>query len=243
MNFGTPVPLLLGIFLVLTAVALFFLDKLKPGYERDVDKVFAVLFLLSGIFLLANLQMELLASFQQMIMVGMLLTLLIQNIQSRNPKSGRFDQSPGYEGGPGRDNYRPSRPSRPSYRPDPITNVRAELDMGGMPPDPRSSRSRPMLGSRDDRLPPRSPYPQESYPDSFSDGPSERSNIPPNGSDYAGPASADDYYGGGSSSRSDGRNDERVRRRRPSRSRSDLNDRYRLQGNPTRPDYPPERDY
>ncbi|MEO0351241.1 MAG: Ycf66 family protein, partial [Cyanobacteria bacterium P01_A01_bin.15] len=39
MNFGTPVPLLVGLILILGAVGLFFLDKIKPGYERSSDKV------------------------------------------------------------------------------------------------------------------------------------------------------------------------------------------------------------
>ena len=72
MNFGTPVPLLLGIFMVISSVALFFLERLKPGYERDSDKVYAILFLLSGVFLLVNLGMDVISSFQQMLLAGML---------------------------------------------------------------------------------------------------------------------------------------------------------------------------
>ena len=70
MNFGTPVPLLLGIFMVLGAVALFFLDRLKPGYGRDSDRVYAILFLIAGVILLGNLNMDVILSFQQMIVVG-----------------------------------------------------------------------------------------------------------------------------------------------------------------------------
>jgi hypothetical protein len=87
-NFGTPVPLLLGIFMVICSVALFFLDRLKPGYERDSDKVYAILFLVSGVFMLGNLTMDLIPSFQQMLMVGMLVSLMIQNIGSRTPSYG-----------------------------------------------------------------------------------------------------------------------------------------------------------
>ena len=83
-NFGTPVPLLVGLILILGAVGLFFLDKLKPGYERSSDKVYSILLLLSGIFLLAHLNMELLASFQQVMLVGMLTTLIINDISKRD---------------------------------------------------------------------------------------------------------------------------------------------------------------
>lgn len=89
MNFGTPVPLLVGLILILGAVGLFFLDKLKPGYERSSDKVYSLLLLLSGIFLLAHLNMELLASFQQVMLVGMLTTLIINDITKRESNRNR----------------------------------------------------------------------------------------------------------------------------------------------------------
>ncbi|MEM9807967.1 MAG: Ycf66 family protein [Cyanobacteria bacterium P01_D01_bin.56] len=89
MNFGTPVPLLVGLILILGAVGLFFLDKLKPGYERSSDKVYSILLLLSGIFLLAHLNMELLASFQQVMLVGMLTTLIINDISKRDSNRTR----------------------------------------------------------------------------------------------------------------------------------------------------------
>ena len=87
MNFGTPVPLLIGIVLILGALALFFLERFKPGYERDSDKVYAVLLMISGLFLLTQLNMELLASFQQLLMGGMLTTLLIETVRNRLPRT------------------------------------------------------------------------------------------------------------------------------------------------------------
>jgi len=249
-NFGTPVPLLLGIFLVLSSVILFFLENLKPGYGRDSDKIFAVLFLLSGVFLLSDLQMNLLHSFQQMIMVGMLVTLMIQAIQGRSPRSA--PDSGGSYGG-GRDGYGPpSRPRRTPYSPGPMTNVRAELDMRGIPPMPperRPERPRPMLEGRGDRRPSSDPsYSQErygpegGYPNSY-DGDYGRDL----GSDGE-RRSPDPGYSGDSSYYPDvpPRDDGRVRRRRPSsRNRGDSRDRYRLsQDSLRRPDYPPpSRDY
>lgn len=148
MNFGTPVPLLIGIVLILGGVALFFIDRLKPGYGRDSDKVYAVLWLISGVFLLGHLNMELLASFQQLLMAGMLITVTIQNVYSRTPRDDRYaPQNAG--GGGGRDDYyRPSRTQ--DYRGGgPRMNVRAELDNEG-PYRPRFPEDRRMIGGRDE---------------------------------------------------------------------------------------------
>lgn len=145
MNFGTPVPLLVGLILILGAVGLFFLDKLKPGYERSSDKVYSILLLLSGIFLLAHLNMELLASFQQVMLVGMLTTLIINDISKRdsNRNSARSIER---EGPPRRYDERPRRV------------YRAELDDWDAPPGPSqqripSDRYRDSYG--DDRYEPR----------------------------------------------------------------------------------------
>ena len=122
MNFGTPVPLLIGLVLVISAIALFFLDKLKPGYGRDSDKVYAGLLLLSGVFLLGHLTMELIPSFQQLLMSGMLIALLLENIRNRAalPEGGRREESRPPSRGD-------SRPSRRVYR--------AELDDYGQRDD------------------------------------------------------------------------------------------------------------
>lgn len=151
MNFGTPVPLLLGIILIVSAIGLFFLDRLKPGYERDSDKVYAILSLISGLFLLGNLTMELIPAFQQIIMVGMYIALMVQNIGSRSPRDSRPMPQASYEGPAGRPGYRPGRSNRPPARPYGQQNVRAELDRERIAPDSRFSPAKPMLGSRDGR--------------------------------------------------------------------------------------------
>ena len=167
MNFGTPVPLLIGIILILGALALFFLERFRPGYERDSDKVYAVLLLISGLFLLAHLDMELLASFQQLLMAGMLTALLIESIRNRLPRT---------------DPLRPpldNRPPRPQYdnRPPSRRVYRAELDDRGMPlrdrpytpprmapaPDPRMTSARDTTYRRDDYQEQRPRQPYEEY--------------------------------------------------------------------------------
>ncbi len=143
MNFGTPVPLLIGIILILGALALFFLEKIRPGYQRDSDKVYAVLLMVSGLFLLAHLDMELLASFQQLLMGGMLTALLIESIRSRLPRTEPMQ--PPLDNRPPRPRYDERPPSRRVYR--------AELDDRGLP-----LRDRPyppqMAPARDSRMAP-----------------------------------------------------------------------------------------
>ncbi|RZM81985.1 Ycf66 family protein [Leptolyngbya iicbica] len=178
MNFGTPVPLLIGIVLILGGVALFFVDRLKPGYGRDSDKVYAVLWLISGVFLLGHLNMELLASFQQLIMAGMLITVTIQSVNARTPREDRYAPQPA---GGGRDDYyRPSRPPQDYRGSSPRMNVRAELDNEG-PYRPRFPEDRRMIGGRDEP-PRRSGYYDEGYDDRYGASPGgygDRS-MPPN---------------------------------------------------------------
>lgn len=215
MNFGTPVPLLLGIFLIVGAVLLFFLDKVRPGYQRDSDKVYAVLFLLSGIFLLGQLTMELIPSFQQILMVGMLTSLMIQNVTSRSPGGDRYSRQPAPDAPSGRDSY---RNSRPAYGPSGRANVQAELDRRDIPPGSRYPRpslrpyEEPMArpDSRSDYGPPDDyrDYPERSPEDEPSEGRDPRVGQP--------------YYS------ETPRSDMRLRRRRPTKFRGEVSDRYRL---------------
>ncbi len=151
MNFGTPVPLLIGIILILGALALFFLDKFRPGYERDADKVYAVLLMISGLFLLAHLDMELLASFQQLLMAGMLTTLLVESIRSRDPRENILREP--------MNDRRPPRPPRYDERPPVRRGYRAELDeRSDFRPEFRDRPAQPRMN------PSPSPYPQAAYP-------------------------------------------------------------------------------
>lgn len=171
MNFGTPVPLLIGIVLIVGAIALFFVDQLKPGYGRSSDRVYAVLWLISGVFLLGHLNMELLASFQQLLMAGMLIAITVENVLSRRPKDDRYAPQRAPEPPP--QPYRPSRgPGGGGYRTSPRMNVRAELDNEPSLRDGYGSDRR-MLGGRNDRAAygDRAAYYPEDYPERYDDRP------------------------------------------------------------------------
>ena len=261
MNFGTPVPLLLGIFMVICGVALFFLERLKPGYERDSDKVYAILFLLSGVFLLGNLGMDVISSFQQMLLVGMVVSLMIQNINSRTPlaKTGFQGDGGDFGGGGGYRSPRGSRP--PAYAPDNRANLRAELDRRDYGPADPYNRPRPMLEGRGE--PSGRPYNADVYGDgrsmrpddrpmgdrpidrSMGDRPMDRPMDRPTGDrPMDRPANdrplIDDPYGPENYGGPTRPADERLRRRRPPKNRSEYNDRFR--NDPGMPPYRPDRD-
>ncbi len=118
MGIGTPVALLVGMLLVLGAVGLFFFDKIRPAYARDSDKVYAAFILVAGLVTLVNWGMEAGPSFLMFVMSGMLTTLLIENIRSREPRVA--ETLPPYD----------KRPQRPRYneRPPVQRGYRAEID-------------------------------------------------------------------------------------------------------------------
>lgn len=149
----TPVSLLVGIILILGALALFFLDKIRPGYARDTDKVYAVLLLISGVLSLGHLTAGVTESFQLMLMTGMLFTLVLESIRNREPMieptNNRMD----------------NRPPRPRYdeRPPSRRVYRAELDERA---DPRREQAYPprMAPSQDPRIAPiRDEYRRNEY--------------------------------------------------------------------------------
>nr|WP_275072602.1 Ycf66 family protein [Petrachloros mirabilis] len=170
----------MGIVLIICAVALFFIDRLKPGYERDSDKIYAILLLISALVLLTHWNMELTLSFQQMIMAGMLATLLIENIRNRVPRGNV--RSPESVPPARPEDYRPSR-SRAAYDEPMRANVHAALEDDYLAED-QFARARRIRG--EGRGEPRPTYRQESYrQDTYLEDipeepqPSRRSRRPP----------------------------------------------------------------
>jgi Ycf66 protein N-terminus len=147
-GFGTPVPLLVGIVLILIGIGLLFLDTFKPGYKRDSDTVYAILFMLAGLFALLSWQADFQMAMQFMISAGSLVALMVERIRSRSannepmpPMSGRASRRESRED-------RPSRSYRAGFDESPRSEVRAEFD-----DDPISmeepSRARRIRGGRD----------------------------------------------------------------------------------------------
>ena len=109
MNFGTPVPLLVGIILILFSVFLFFLEKFKPGYKRDSDVIYASFCLAAGILNLVDLSGGFLHASQSVIFTGLFISLALEAINARVP-----DNSPKSMGMP-RDDDRSPRNYRAGF--------------------------------------------------------------------------------------------------------------------------------
>ncbi len=110
MNFGTPVPLLIGIILILFSIFLFFLEKFKPGYKRDSDVIYASFCLAAGILNLVDLSGGFLHSAQSVIFTGLFISLALEVINARVP-----DNSPKSMGMPPRDDDRSPRSYRAGF--------------------------------------------------------------------------------------------------------------------------------
>ena len=106
MNFGTPVPLLIGIILILFSIFLFFLEKFKPGYKRDSDVIYASLALAAGILNLVDLTGGFLHSSQSVIFTGVFISLALEAINGRTPDSRPSGGMPSRDDDRGPRNYR-----------------------------------------------------------------------------------------------------------------------------------------
>jgi len=173
-GFGTPVPLLVGIVLVLLGVGLFFLDNFKPGYKRDSDTVYAILLLTVGILSLLIWNAGFAEALQLMVSAGTIIALMIERIQNRSALASMRQQ--GNNGAPYRDEERPNRSYRGGFEEDFRPDVRAELDDEPIPIPNESSRRR-IRGSREGRgSATRDSYTQDAYLDQLSDNTDTRTS-------------------------------------------------------------------
>jgi hypothetical protein len=168
-GFGTPLSLVIGLILIGGGLALFFLGNIKPDIKRDSDNVYAILAIIAGILGVISFNKEIVPSMEQLLLAGMAIFLMWENIQKRtpNPEARREFTS------------RDDSPRRP-YRADRVSEYEefggrggAGLrgDRGGY--DDRSDRSLPRRDRDDDRGSRRG-----GYGDDFGGGPSRRDEPP-----------------------------------------------------------------
>jgi Ycf66 protein N-terminus len=184
-GFGTPVPLLVGIVLILLGIGLFFLDNFKPGYKRDSDTVYAVLLLTVGILSLLIWNAGFAEALQLMVSAGTLIALMIERIQNRAANNDSMRSMGGGRAPSRRDGDRPSRAYRGGYDDNP-RDLRVELDDDLVPSIDDSAWSRRIPGAREERTNSRNSYSQTAYLDQLSDEsrPPRRSSATSRSFDY-----------------------------------------------------------
>ena len=83
MTFGIPAALLFGLVLILASLSLFLTSKFKPDLYQESDNIYAVIGLICGLLLLISLDLGAAMAFQQLLMIGSLITIMWQFIQVR----------------------------------------------------------------------------------------------------------------------------------------------------------------
>ncbi len=83
MSFGIPAALLFGLVLILASLSLFLTSKFKPDLYQESDNIYAVIGLICGLLLLISLDLGAAMAFQQLLMIGSLITIMWQFIQVR----------------------------------------------------------------------------------------------------------------------------------------------------------------
>jgi hypothetical protein len=104
-GFGTPLSLVIGLILITGGLTLFFLGNFKPEIKRDSDNVYAVLGIIAGILGVISFNKDIVPSIEQMLLSGMCIFLMWENIQKREPMALP----------PRRDDDRGRRPYRAEY--------------------------------------------------------------------------------------------------------------------------------
>ncbi len=135
--------LLCGLVLLVAALALFLFGRLKPELRRDSDNIYAFIGVICALITLGSISgVSILISFQLLLMIGMLIALMWENVSTRQPRDpglrrGAFDsfrKRVSTERDRGRRSssfYEEDRPVSTVYR------YEAEIDTYDRPDDPR----------------------------------------------------------------------------------------------------------
>ena len=118
MSFGIPAALLFGLVLILASLSLFLTSKFKPDLYQESDNIYAVIGIICGLLLLISLDLGAAMAFQQLLMIGSLITIMWQFMQVRaeNKRLKGGGRSAGRET-PLRSGYNASIDDEPEYAP------------------------------------------------------------------------------------------------------------------------------
>jgi Ycf66 protein N-terminus len=164
----TPAVVIFGMILIVASIALFFTSKFKPELYQDSDNIYAGIGFLCGLILVFSLDLGAAMIFQQMLMIGALITVMWQFLQVRaenkrlkggGRSSGREERSSGRRSGynarlDDEQEYVPQKRSRPrdTDRSDRQFQPIGYED-GLREPDRRGSRMLPSGYAREEPLP------------------------------------------------------------------------------------------
>jgi Ycf66 protein N-terminus len=127
-SFGIPAALLFGLVLILASLALFLTSKFKPDLYQESDNIYAVIGIICGLLLLISLDLGAAMAFQQLLMIGSLITIMWQFMQVRaeNKRLKGGGRSAGREAPPRKSGYSARIDDEPEYAPAKRGNRRNE---------------------------------------------------------------------------------------------------------------------
>jgi hypothetical protein len=127
-SFGIPAALLFGLILILASLGLFLTSKFKPDLYQESDNIYAIIGIICGMLLLISLDLGAAMAFQQLLMIGSLITIMWQFIQVRaeNKRLKGGGRSAGREAPPRKSGYSARIDDEPEYAPTKRGNRRNE---------------------------------------------------------------------------------------------------------------------
>lgn len=119
MTFGIPAALLFGLVLILASLSLFLTSKFKPDLYQESDNIYAIVGIICGLLLLISLDLGAAMAFQQLLMIGSLITIMWQFVQVRaeNKRLKGGGRSAGREAPPQKSGYTAQIDDEPEYAP------------------------------------------------------------------------------------------------------------------------------
>ena len=119
MTFGIPAALLFGLVLILASLSLFLTSKFKPDLHQESDNIYAIVGIICGLLLLLSLDLGAAMAFQQLLMIGSLITIMWQFLQVRaeNKRLKGGGRSADREASPRKSAYTAQIDDEPEYAP------------------------------------------------------------------------------------------------------------------------------
>jgi Ycf66 protein N-terminus len=115
----TPAVVIFGMILIIASIGLFFTSKFKPELYQDSDNIYAGIGFVCGLILVFSLDLGAAMIFQQMLMIGALVTIMWQFLQVRaeNKRLKGGGRSTGREAPARKSGYNARLDDEPEYAP------------------------------------------------------------------------------------------------------------------------------